>query len=73
MLSAALIELLRGMDIQPFCQYYSIGVQDSGAAGADRKPGKENGLTGRQEGPHSVFGIIAQAMERFGRTKRHIL
>ena len=30
-------------------------------------------LRGRQEGPHSVFGIIAQAMERFGRSKRHIL
>ena len=56
-----------------FLQYYSVGVQDGGAAGADRKPGKENGLTGRQEGPHSVFGIIAQAMERFGRSKRHIL
>lgn len=54
-------------------QYYSVGVQNGGAVGADRKPGKENGLTGRQEGPHSVFGIIAQAMERFGRSKRHIL
>ena len=55
-------------------QYYSIGTGDGRAAEANRKPrGEKDELKGRQEAPHSILGIVAAAMERFGQPKEYIL
>lgn len=56
-----------------FLQYYSIGSQGGKAARTNRKPQREDELKGRNEGPHSILGIIAQSMERFGCSKHYIL
>ena len=56
-----------------FLQYYSVGSPGRKAARTNRKPQREDELKGRQEGPHSILGIIAQSMERFGRSKHYIL
>lgn len=54
-------------------QYYSIGVKSGKHSKPNRKPKSENELKGHQEPPHSILGIIAQSMERFGLSKHYIL
>ena len=56
-----------------FLQYYSIGSSGRLPAKSNRKPQGKDELKGHNEGPHSILGIIAQSMERFGQTKHYIL
>ena len=56
-----------------FLQYYSIGSAGRRPAKSHRKPQREDELKGHNEGPHSIFGIVAQSMERFGQPKHYIL
>ena len=56
-----------------FLQYYSIGGANRRSAKSNRKPQEKDELRGHNESPHSILGIIAQSMERFGQTKHYIL
>lgn len=56
-----------------FLQYYSIGSAGRRPAKSHRKPQREDELKGHNEGPHSILGIVAQSMERFGQPKHYIL
>lgn len=40
---------------------------------SNRKPNKRDELKGHNESPHSILGIVAQSMERFGQPKHYIL
>ena len=56
-----------------FLQYYSIGGTSRRTAKSHRKPHGEDELKGHNESPHSILGIVGQAMERFGQTKHYII
>ena len=56
-----------------FLQYYSIGGSSRRTAKPHRKPQREGELKGHNESPHSILGIVAQSMERFGQPKHYIL
>ena len=54
-------------------QYYSIGGSSGRTAKPHRKPQGKDELKGHSESPHSILGIVAQSMERFGQPKKYIL
>ena len=56
-----------------FLQYYSIGSTSRRTAKSNRKPHEKDELKGHNENPHSILGIVAQSMERFGQPKHYIL
>ena len=56
-----------------FLQYYSIGGTSRRTAKPHRKPNEKDELKGHSESPHSILGIVAQSMERFGQPKQYIL
>ena len=62
-----------GHTITVFLQYYSIGGTSRRTAKPHRKPNEKDELKGHNEGPHSILGIVAQSMERFGQPKHYIL
>ena len=70
---ASNVPTAEGHTTEVFLQYYSIGSTSRRTAKPNRKPRKEDELKGHNESPHSILGIVAQAMERFGQTKHYIL
>ena len=70
---ASNVPTAEGHTLAVFLQYYSIGSSCRRTPRTNRKPHGKDELKGHNESPHSILGIVAQSMERFGQPKHYIL